>query len=104
METKDEGEVRVSSRNVNICVNDVNSVLDDHYDLVVNGIYTGEVANPEGGSVCYRAMLRGGANELLLRLVATRGKSTFLEISINNDEYSTTFGGSSNHAWSVVAP
>jgi len=104
VETKDEGEARVSSRNVNICVIDVNSVLDDHYDLVVNGMFVGEVANPEGGSVCYGAMLRGGANQLLLKLVATRGKSTYLKISINNDEYSTNFGGSTNHAWSVIAP
>lgn len=94
----------VSSRSVYICVVDVNSVLDDHYDLVVNGMHIGEVANPEGGSVCYGAVLRGGANELLLKLVATRGKSTNLQISINNDEDSTTFGGSANHAWSVVAP
>ncbi len=104
VETKDEGEARVSSRNVNICVIDVNSVLDDHYDLVINGRFVGEVANPEGGTICYGVMLRGGANELLLKLVATRGKSTYLKISINNDEYSTTFGGSTNHAWSVVAP
>ena len=104
VETKDEGEARVSSRRVNICVIDVNSVLDDHYDLVVNGMHVGGVANPEGGAVCYGAMLRSGANALVLRLVATRGKSTYLKISINNDEYSTTFGGSSNHAWSVVAP
>ena len=104
VETKDEGEANVSSRNVNICVIDVNSVLDDHYDLVVNGMSIGSVANPEGGAVCYGAMLRGGANELVLRLVATRGKSTYLKISINNDEYAATFGGSSNHAWTVIAP
>jgi len=104
VETEDEGEARVSSRHVNICIIDVNSVLDDHFDLFVNGAYLGAVANPEGGEVCYGATLRSGANDLVLQLVATRGKSTFLKISINNDEYSATFGGSTNHAWSVVAP
>jgi hypothetical protein len=104
VEDKDEGEARVSSRNVNICVIDVNDVLDDHYSLLVNGAFVGGIANPEGGATCYGAFLRGGPNSVVLKLVATRGKGTYLKISINNDEYSAAFGGSKNHVWSVVAP
>ena len=104
VEDKHEGEARVSSRNVNVCIIDVNDVLDDHYELFVNGGHVGGVANPEGGATCYGAFLRGGPNSLVLKLVATRGKGTYLKISINNDEFSANFGGSKNHVWNVVAP
>ncbi len=104
VEDKHEGEARVSSRNVNVCVVDVNDVLDDHYELFVNGGHVGGVANPEGGATCYGIVLRGGPNDLVLKLVATRGKGTFLKISINNDEFSGSFGGSKNHVWRVMAP
>jgi hypothetical protein len=104
VEDKDEGEARVSSRNVKICIIDVNDVLDDHYGLFVNGALVGGVENPEGGATCYGIVLRGGPNSVVLKLVATRGKGTYLKISINNDEYSAAFGGSKNHVWSVVAP
>jgi hypothetical protein len=104
VEDKIEGETRVSSRNVRVCVTDVNSVLDDQYDLYVNGGYVGSIAHPEGGATCYNAMLRGGPNRLELRLVATRGKSTYLLFSINDGEFSSSFSGSANHIWSVIAP
>jgi len=104
VEDKHEGEARVSSRNVNVCIIDVNDVLDDHYELFVNGGHVGGVANPEGGATCYGIVLRGGPNDLVLKLVATRGKNTFLKISINNDEFSGSFGGSKNHVWRVMAP
>jgi hypothetical protein len=87
-----------------VCVTDVNSVLDDQYDLYVNGGYVGSIAHPEGGATCYNAMLRGGPNRLELRLVATRGKSTYLLFSINDGEFSSSFSGSANHIWSVIAP
>jgi len=101
---KHEGDASVSSRFVQICVIDVNSVLDDHYHLLVNERYVGDVANPEGGTTCYNAMLRGGTNRLELRLYATRGQSTKLKISLNNDEYSAIFVGENNHIWNVTAP
>lgn len=104
VEDKHEGEARVSSRNVNVCIIDVNDVLDDHYELFVNGGHVGGVANPEGGATCYGIVLRSGPNDLVLKLVATRGKNTFLKISINNDEFSGSFGGSKNHVWRVMAP
>lgn len=104
VEDKHEGEARVTSRNVNVCIIDVNDVLDDHYELYVNGGHVGGVANPEGGATCYGIVLRGGPNDLVLRLVATRGKGTYLKISINDDEFAGSFGGSKNHVWRVVAP
>lgn len=104
VETREEGEARVSSHHVTICIIDINDILDDHFDVLVNGSRIGSVANPEGGATCFPATLRSGPNALLLQLVATRGSGTYLKISINNDEYSANFGGSSNHAWSVVAP
>jgi len=104
VETEDEGEAHVSSRHVKICIVDVNDILDDHYDLFVNGAYIGSVANPEGGTTCHGASLRSGPNSLALNLVATRGKSTFLAISINNGEFEASFGGSNNHVWSLIAP
>ena len=104
VEDKVEGDVRVSSRNVRICVSDVNSVLDDQYDLYVNNGYVGSIAHPEGGATCYNSVLRSGSNTLELRLVATRGKSTYLLFSINDGEFSANFSGSANHIWNVTAP
>lgn len=104
VEDKDEGEARVSTRNIKACVTDINDVLDDQYDLFVNGRFVGTVKHPEGGATCYNAMLRGGPNRLELRLVATRGKGTYLLFSINDGEFSANFGGSVNHIWNVIAP
>ncbi len=101
---REAGTGRVSSRNVEICVIDANSVLDDHYTLVVNGAPIGTVQNPEGGRSCFRAMLRGGENTIELRLIREMGKSTALVMSINGGEYEGSFGGSHDHVWRIAAP
>jgi hypothetical protein len=102
--TVDHGEGRVSSRNVQICVIDRNSVLDDHFDLFVNGAMTGAVRNPEGGQTCFPGFLRGGSNLIELKLVREMGKSTALVISLNGGEYEGSFSGSHDHRWTISAP
>ena len=100
----DEGGGDVSSRNVRICVVDVNSVLDDHYDLHVNGRYVGAVHNIEGGSTCYNVMLMPGNNKVQLRLVKKMGKDTRLKIDINGGEFLGEFTGTHTHNWTINAP
>ncbi len=102
--TVDHGGGSVSSRNVQICVIDRNSILDDHYDLYVNGAISGAVRNPEGGQTCFPAFLRGGDNLIELRMVREMGKSTALVISLNGGEYEGSFSGSHDHHWTISAP
>lgn len=101
---REAGTGRVSSRNVEICVTDANSVLDDHYTLVVNGGPIGTVQNPEGGRSCFRALLRGGENTIELRLIREMGQSTALVMSIHGGEYEGSFSGSHDHVWRITAP
>ncbi len=104
VETEEEGTGHVSSRNVAICVTDSNSILDDHFSLLVNGTAIGSITNPEGGSTCHNATLKGGANVIELRLIRKMGKNTALTMDINDGEYSRGFSGSSNHVWTITAP
>ncbi len=94
----------ISSRNAKICVIDVNSILDDNFDLYLNEEYVGPVRNVVGGSTCYNTTFISGMNTIYLKLVKTNGKSTYLELNINDGEYVQFFGGSQDHTYSVTAP
>lgn len=99
-----EGTGSVSSRRVNICIIDHNSIIDDYYDLYVNGGYIGPIRHGTGKRTCFNTMLRGGDNLIELKFVKAMGKNTALTISINNGEFKSLFRGSKGHRWSIRAP
>ena len=96
--------VTVKTRDIRICVVDLNSILDDHYEMYVNHEYLGVVSNPVGGTTCYPARLRSGSNIVKLKLIEKMGKSTKLHISIYPGNYNSEFSGSKDHNWMITAP
>ncbi|OHB64574.1 MAG: hypothetical protein A2168_04120 [Planctomycetes bacterium RBG_13_50_24] len=102
--TSSGGTTTVTSRNVQICVVDSNSVQDDFYDLYVNGTYLGPVKNVVGGTTCYPATLVSGNNTILLKLTEAKGYSTYLKITADPGGWSEYFGGTYDHSWTITAP
>jgi hypothetical protein len=102
--TSSGGTTTVTSRNVQICVTDYNSIQDDNYDLYVNGTFIGPANNVVGGTTCYPATLVSGNNTILLKLTKTNCCSTGLTITANPGGWSQSFGGTQDHTWTITAP
>ncbi len=107
---EDPPDGTVSSLIVDISVIDINVIQDDFYDLFVNGTFIGPVNNPPGGTTTYKAVkLQSGSNLIELRLTEIQNCGeilcgTFLQINVNNGEFTQDFGGTMNHSWTIVAP
>jgi hypothetical protein len=103
--TSGDGTTTVTSRNVQICVTDYNSVQDDNYDLYVNGTFIGPANNVVGGTTCYPATLVSGNNTILLKLTKINGNTgTGLTITADPGGWSEAFFGTQDHTWTITAP
>jgi hypothetical protein len=97
-------EPDISTNTAKICIIDVNSILDDYYNMYLNGVFVGAIRNYVGGQTCYTRTFQRGSNTLLLDIVQLNGESTYLELNINNGEYVQYFDGSRDHIYTVNAP
>lgn len=95
----------VSARDVTISIIDSNSVQDEYFNLVVNGIVIGKVENPPGKTTTYPVTLKSGENLIELRITNTFISDTLLVMQINPDGIIKWFSGNDvSYAWTVRAP
>jgi hypothetical protein len=80
---------------------DANSVQDDYYDLIVNGVNVGPVNNRTGGKTTYYCVLKRGENKVRLALTKLMGKNSRFTVEIDGVFGPREFTGSHDHEFTV---
>ncbi len=80
---------------------DANSVQDDYYDLIVNGVNIGPVNNRTGGKTTYYCVLKRGQNNIKLALTKLMGKNSRFTVEIDGAFGPREFSGSNDHNFTV---